>query len=120
MAMTKGKRYYLKKSLLLLLSISLGLIAVLIILLVAGKTHNHVASIVEVLGSFGSVARFIRWGVLSAIIMFWDQIVDYAGRAKGFSVDQLVRAKSMRWRVATFIIAFELIVVEAVPAQLLG
>jgi hypothetical protein len=120
MVIKKGKSYYLKKSLLLLLGISLGLIAVLILLVIAGKTHQQVASIVEAVGSFESVARFIRWGVLGAIIMFWDQIVDYAGKAKGFSDEQILRAKTMRWRVAAFIIAFELIVVEAVPAQLLG
>ena len=120
MAFIKRKSYYLKKSLLWLLGITLGLIAVLIILSIAGQTHNQVASIVQAIGSFEAVARFIRWGVLGAIIMFWDQIVEYAGKAKGLEVDQLIYAKSMRWRIAALIVAFEFIVVEAVPAQLLG
>ena len=111
---------WFKKSLLWLLSISLGLIAVLILLVVAGKTHNQVASIVEVLGSFESVARFIRWGALGATIMFWDSLVDYIGKVKGFDEQQIQRAKTMRWRIAAFIVAFEFIVVEAVPARLMG
>lgn len=120
MADLKRKRHYLKKSLLFIAALSVGLIAILILLSIAGQTHSQVASMVQAIGSFESVARFIRWGVLGAIIMFWEQIVEYAGKAKGFTDEQTIRAKTMRWRVAVFIFAFEFIVVEAVPAQLMG
>lgn len=120
MGKTKGKSYYLKKSLLWLLTVSLGLIVILILLVIAGQTHSQIASIVEAVGSFDSVARFIRWGLLGTIIMFWDQVVEYAGKAKGFSNEQIYRAKNMRWRVAAFILVFEIFVVEAVPSRLMG
>ena len=115
----KPQRHFLKKSLLWLVLITVAMIVIAGLLNVAAQTHNQVASIVQAIGSFESIARFVRWGSLGALIMFWDQIIDYAGKAKGFDEEQLARAKAMRWRVAAFIFAFEFIVIEAVPARLL-
>ena len=115
----KNKRHYLKKSLLWLAGLSVGLIAILGLLNVAAQSHTQVASLVQSISSFESTARFIRWGLLGGVIMFWDQAVDYTARVKGFDDEQIARAKAMRWRVAAFIVAFELIVIEAVPARLM-
>lgn len=115
----KRRRHYLKRSLIMLAGLSVGLIVILGLLNVAAQTHKDVANIVQSLSSFESVIRFVRWGVLGGVVMFWDLIIDYAGKVKGFNEEQIVRAKAMRWRIAAFIIAFEFIVVEAVPARLM-
>lgn len=116
---TRNKKHYLKKSLIWLAGISVGLVIIIGLINVVANTHNEVASVVQSLSSFESIARFVRWGFLGTVIMFWDQIVDYAAKAKGFDEQQVIRAKAMRWRVAAFILAFEFIVIEAVPARLM-
>tara|TARA_R110000787_G_scaffold285955_1_gene402892 strand:+ start:20118 stop:20480 length:363 start_codon:yes stop_codon:yes gene_type:complete len=120
MAISKNKITYLKKSMLFLAAISAGMVVILILLNIAEHTHNHVASMVQSVSSFESFARYIRWALLGAIIMFWDSLVDYIGKVQGFDEQQIQRAKTMRWRIAAFIVAFEFIVVEAVPARLMG
>jgi hypothetical protein len=120
MAIICRSRRFLKKSLLWLAGITVALIVILGLLNVAAQTHQEVAYFVQTMSSFESVARYIRWGFLGAVIMFWDQIAELYGKAKGFDDVQIQRAQAMRWRVAVFIIAFEFVVVEAVPARLMS
>lgn len=119
MAEQRKKRHFLKRSLIWLAGITFGLIVILGLLNVAAQTSDEIAGMVETLSSFGSIARFVRWGALGAIIMFWDQIIDYAAKSKGLDEEQVKRAKAMRWRVAGFILIFDLLVIESLPARLM-
>lgn len=119
MAKHPKKRHFLKRSLFWMAGITLGLIVILGLLNVAAQTSNEIARMVETLSSFDSIARFVRWGALGAIIMFWDQIIDYAAKSKGLDEEQVKRAKGMRWRIAGFIIFFDIFVIEALPARLM-
>lgn len=111
---------YLKKSLWILALISCAIILTFTLLQIATHTHERVATTVLSLNSFEGAFRFIRWSILGALITFWDEISEVAGKYYGFEEDQLNRTKSMRWRVAALMIVFEVLVVEAVPAALIG
>lgn len=120
MAIITKSRRFLKKSLLWLAGITAALIVILGLLNVAAQTHQEVANTLQMMSSFEMYARYLRWGLLGGVIMFWDQISEYYGIAKGFDDVQIQRAQAMRWRVTAFIIAFEFVVVEAVPAKLMS
>lgn len=115
-----NKRYYLKKSLLWLGVITVLVLVSIGLVFTASNTHQQVASIVSGLSSFESMARFVRWGLLGALIMFWEQAAAYIVHLKSLDEEQHQRLLAMKWRVALFILAFELLVVEAVPAKLMG
>lgn len=118
--MAKSKHHYLKKSAIWLVGMAIFIAISISILTIAFNTHTYVANIVEVVNNFSVIARFLRWMILGGVIAFWDFIVDKAAIFKDLTPDQVSRAKSMRWKAAAYIIAFELLVIEAIPARLIG
>ncbi|HDY84384.1 MAG TPA: hypothetical protein ENI26_07910 [Methylophaga aminisulfidivorans] len=111
---------YLKKALFSLGVISIGIIVLLVILYAAVKSDHIVTQILNYVNDISSIARYLRWLVVGAIIIFWDEIVDYVSIAKGLEEEQKQRAKSMRWHVLFAVLAFEILVVEALPAKFMS
>lgn len=105
---------WLKKTLLFLLV----LVAAGIGLLLVAATTEEVASLSEI--SLKDSTRLIRWGTAGAVIIFWDNLISLWANHKGLDDEQAERAISMRWRVAAWFVAFELIVIEALPVTILG
>jgi len=119
MAKRKG-RSYIRKALLALVVISLGLVVILALLYSAVKSDQQVSRLLDSVNNISSIARYLRWAVIGGVILFWNEIIDYLSITKGLDSAQGLRAKSMRWHVFLAVIAFEVLVVEALPAKLLG
>lgn len=105
---------WLKKTVLFLLV----LVAAGIGLLLVAATNEEVASLSEM--SLKDSTRLIRWGAAGSVIIFWDNLISLWANHKGLDDEQTQRAISMRWRVAAWFVAFELIVIEALPVRILG
>ena len=119
MAKRKG-RSYIRKALLALVVISLGLVVILALLYSAVKSDQQVSRLLDSVNNISSIARYLRWAVIGGVILFWNEIIDYLSITKGLDSAQGLRAKSMRWHVFLAVIAFEVLVVEALPAKLLS
>jgi len=115
MVFRRARKYLLKALIGLAVLVIIGMI-----LLAATNTHEEVASLAEATQDLNNVMRLFRWTVLVLIIAFWEKIVELYAPVKGLSEKQIAYAKSLQWRVAAILVVFDLLVIEAIPARLLG
>lgn len=113
---TKRLRKYLIRAL-------IGLAALIIcgmILVAALNTHEEVVGFSQTVQSWESTLRLFRWTLLILVIAFWEKIIDLLAPVKNLTAEQVAYAKSIQWRVAVILVVFDLLVIEAVPAKLMG
>lgn len=99
---------YLKKSLIFLLVVA-GLAVGWVVVTGSADDVANTATTLDIV----SKTRFIRWTVIGSIIIFWSEIIEFLGR-KQLTAEQIERGKTMHWRVAAALVAFELLVVDSV------
>ncbi len=120
MAESKRAHRYLKGSLKFLVITTLVIIVSYGLLNVVAETQETATALLQAMGSIESKLRYLRWLLLAVIIIFWDEIIQAIASYKKLDESQTLYAKNMRWRIAAYIIAFDIFVVEALPAQLLS
>lgn len=114
--MAKKRHSLLIKSLIALLAMIVGGM----IFLAATNTHEEVAGLSAATDNLSETFRYFRWTALVLLITFWENVVDIYASVKGLSEEQSAYAKTMQWRVGAMLVAFDLIVIEGLPAKLIG
>lgn len=114
--MAKSRHSLLIKSLVALLA----LFVCSMLFLAATNTHEEVAGLAAATDKLSETFRFFRWAALVLLITFWDNVVDIYASMKELSDEQSTYAKTMQWRVGALLVAFDLIVIEGLPAKLMG
>ena len=107
----------IKKSLIFVLIIA---ILVVIATLTTVWTGESITDISTFTASLTSTLRPFRWLFLFSIVAFWPFLIDFLARKHALDAERVAYGHSLRWRVGLYLIAFEFIVIEAVPARLLG
>ena len=103
---------WLKKSLLFLLVLAAAAVAWAVIFATSDEV-GHLSQNIDL----SEQTRFIRWTILTTIIVFWSELIEFFGRKK-LLPEQVDIAKNMHLRVAVALITFELLVVESVTQYL--
>ena len=113
--MTNKRHSLLIKSLIALAALIIGST----LILMATKTHKEVASLAEATEQLNNTFRYIRWTALVLIITFWENVVDLYATLRDLTPEQSEYAKSLQLRVGAMLVAFDLLVVEGLPAKLI-
>lgn len=113
--MAKNRHSLLIKSLIALAALIIGST----LFLTATKTHDEVAGLAESTDQLNNTIRYIRWTALVLLITFWENVVEIYGSYRELSKEQIEYAKNLQVRVGAMLVAFDLLVIEGLPAKLI-
>lgn len=72
------------------------------------------------LQSFKSIGIIFRGIGLIFIIGYWDVIVSFIGKRQDWAVEQIDNAVSNKWKIAAYMVSFELLVIQGLFGKLLN
>ncbi|MDX1750884.1 MAG: hypothetical protein R3271_11245 [Methylophaga sp.] len=111
---------YIYKAVILLVGIILLMTTTLAVTTIVFNLNEQVSSLSGSIEGLKNKFTLFRWSVLGLIIVFWPQLINLIAKYYDARSEQVDAMKNRRWRYAALFIAFDLIVIEALPGRLLG
>lgn len=72
------------------------------------------------LDSMHATTTGIRWGVIGFIAMGWPVVVRVVQRRQRFSGEEIALLKSLRWRIAIWLVVIELLLGQNLIGQFIA